>query len=292
MDILQALSEVYKGLGDTLAEVRMQAVVPADVKKGELPLTVDGKEHILQFTGERGCAKVVYAERQIALFYTNVTGDDVSDEDYSRGAVTGLDPDYCDDRDIKYVINEFTETLLKYFSKKAVRAGKSNLPKPVSKTAAKNGLVAYDPNTLGSRFTTIFPDLREEYRQNVERYGTFLPEEFFLQYGNRAILDTLQKNDKTKMKKLFNLLNEIYEDGTNETQSLIAVTLLGGLGNDPTLLANAGEYMSEDLGKEVRLINKYLASTGGKRAVKKLENPPPYKPKKDKSRKKKKSILA
>ena len=90
------------------------------------------------------------------------------------------------------------------------------------------------------------------------------------------------------MKKLFQILNEIYEDGTNDTQSLIAVTILGELNNDQILLARCVDYMSETLAPPVIEVNRYLASAAGKRAKKKLLNPPIYKPKK----KKKPGLLA
>ena len=89
-----------------------------------------------------------------------------------------------------------------------------------------------------------------------------------------------RQNDKQRMKKLFNLLDDIYEDGTNETQSLIAVTILGAMHTDPQLVENAKEYMSETLAQPVLAVVRYLNSPAGKRAEKKLENPPPYKPKK------------
>ncbi|HZK38880.1 MAG TPA: hypothetical protein VFD23_01860, partial [Clostridia bacterium] len=74
----------------------------------------------------------------------------------------------------------------------------------------------------------------------------------------------------------------IYEDGTNEIQSLIAVSILGSLGNDQDLLANCVDYMSKDMLSPVIQVNKFLASKSGKGAKMRLENPPPYKPKKAK----------
>ena len=98
------------------------------------------------------------------------------------------------------------------------------------------------------------------------------------------MLDTIRKNDKLKMKKLFGLLNEIYEDGTNEIQGLIAVTILGSMNNDQELIANCVDYMCKDMLGPVIQINKYLASSSGKGARMRLENPPPYKPKKAKKK--------
>ena len=88
------------------------------------------------------------------------------------------------------------------------------------------------------------------------------------------------------MRKLFNLLNEIYDDGTNEIQDIIVVTILGQLNNDQELLANCVDYMSVDMTSPVIQVNKYLAKS--KSARMRLENPPKYKPKK----KKRKSVFS
>lgn len=48
---------------------------------------------------------------------------------------------------------------------------------------------------------------------------------------------------------MITLFNDIYEDGTNETQSLLCVTVLGSLGNDKEMLAKAEEFMSDPLKK-------------------------------------------
>ncbi|MBQ8945055.1 MAG: hypothetical protein IJ050_11270 [Clostridia bacterium] len=79
------------------------------------------------------------------------------------------------------------------------------------------------------------------------------------------------------MKKLFAILNDLYLDGTNNTQSIITVTVLGQLGDE--LLANCTDYMAPELLTPVIQVNKYLASS--KSARMRLENPPAYKPKKN-----------
>ena len=179
-------------------------------------------------------------------------------------------------------MNEFSETLVEHFGTKNQKPTKQKLPQPVSKAAAKSGAVSYDPNTLANRFTAIYPELREEYKTNCEQYGQFLPEDFFMNHGTPVVLATIKENDPVKMRKLFNLLNDIYEDGTNEVQSLIAVTILGAMNNDQEMLAACVDYMCEDMMGPVINVNKYLASKGGKSARMRLENPPKYKPEKAK----------
>ena len=83
------------------------------------------------------------------------------------------------------------------------------------------------------------------------------------------------------MKKLFKLLNDIYEDGTNDTQSIVAVTILGcSLADNPDLIDIAKEHFSETMSEPVSEIIKYLRKS--KSARMRLENPPVYKPKKEK----------
>ena len=85
------------------------------------------------------------------------------------------------------------------------------------------------------------------------------------------------------MRKLFNLLNDIYEDGTNDTQSLVAVTILGSsLAANPELIDIAKEHFSDTMMEPVSEIISYLRKS--KSARMRLENPPLYKPQKQKKK--------
>ena len=84
------------------------------------------------------------------------------------------------------------------------------------------------------------------------------------------------------MKKFFNMMNEVYLDGTNEVQSLIAVTIFSQLNNDDELLANCVDYMDPEFAAIVINVNRFLASKQGQKAQRLLDNPPAYKPPKEK----------
>ncbi|MBQ4267372.1 MAG: hypothetical protein IJB93_04190, partial [Clostridia bacterium] len=156
-------------------------------------------------------------------------------------------------------------------------------PQTVSKAQVKNGSF-YDPNTLASKLCLVFPELRDYYKAMLSEYNEFYAEEFFQKYGTAKVIAAIKENNPATMKKLFQVLNEIYEDGTNETQSVIAVTILGELNNDQILLARCVDYMSETMAPPVIEVNKYLAGVRGKKARKQLQNPPAYKPKKKKKK--------
>ncbi len=286
-DIYSVLADINSGLTSTLSECGFTVVVPEGTESGALPAVTDSGRITIEYKGENKALKLEHFNNKITLLGVYKEGEILS-SDYSRLSLSLLDAETADAKDVKYIVNEFGETLTERFGTKAAKPVKSKLPTPVSKAAAKSGAVSYDANTLANRFTAIYPELREEYRINCEKYGQFLPEDFFVNHGNAVVLATIKENDPVKMRRLFNLLNEIYEDGTNETQSIIAVTILGSIDNNQEMLANCVDYMCDDMMSPVIQVNKYLASSSGKSAKMRLANPPKYKP----AKKKKKGIMS
>ncbi len=239
-------------------------------------MSSDGVDSIT-FTGEKGVVKLVYSNERVEMYLGD--DQDIPDAADSKIATSLLVAD-AGDRDINYVVSEVKEMLDDKFSEKKATAKQRQMQKStVSKNAVKRGSF-YDASTLASRLCLIYPELRDEYKANLEKYDDFLGEEFFENYGAKFIIDEIKGGNDANLKKLFQLLNEIYEDGTNDTQSLIAVTILGKLDNDVMLLARCVDYMSETMAPPVIQVNKYLQTAAGKKAKKQLANPPAYKPKK------------
>lgn len=258
----------------------------------KIMLSLDEKATALGFTKAEGSneSEVIYeGEKGVIKFvsedgkFTVYTGESTEKVD-SRLCASLLDEN-SDDKDVRFIVSETADALQNKFDKKApsmIKKTSQKGPQTVSKTAVKHGSF-YDANTLASKLCIVFPDLRPDYKEHLASYeGDFLGEEFFMEHGTKYVIDAIKENNPHTMKKLFQVLNEIYEDGTNDTQSLIAVTILGELDNDQILLARCVDYMSETMAPPVIEVNKYLASPAGKKAKKKLLNPPPYKPKKEK----------
>lgn len=270
-DIRENVSAVIDGLKETLDKNSFTSVN-----------TQSDSEYA--YTSEKGTIKIVYEDNKILLYSTDLSYDEAQEGDYKRMALSLLE-DESTPKDIKYIASDFAETINDtYADKKAVKKNNYKTPKAVSKTAARNGSVSYDTNTLASRICLIYPELKSVYKDNLEKYEEFLGEDFFVNHANKYIMDTLKSNDPMMMKKLFNVLNDIYENGSNEVQDVVAVTILGEIDNDQIILANCIDYMSDIMTPVVINVNKYLASASGKKAKKKLLNPPPYKPKKEKKK--------
>lgn len=271
MNAKTALELILKGLEPALQETEFKAV------------KAKREDHIAVFASDAGTLRVKLEGDRAALQHCAQEPDEADDGDYKQLAISLLELDGATERDCQYIANDFADMVREKFRKgKKIASAGAKPPKSISKTAIRNGDAYYDALSFGNSFTAMFPELRAAYKENYERYGEFLAEEFFLTVGNPLVMDIIQRNDKVLMKRMFGLFNDVYENGVNDVQSLVCVTILGSLGNDEVLLARCADYMSADLAPVVIKVNRYLATGAGKRAQKKLDTPPIYKPKKKK----------
>ena len=182
--------------------------------------------------------------------------------------------DALDDRDVKSVANEVSEEVRSLFAKKKKgRPGQDQNAQGRIPLQGKERCCQLRCRLLANRFGVLYPDMKDEIKRNIATYGEFLPETFFTEYGTPRVLEVMRSGREADIKKLFKALGEIYEDGINEVQDIIGVTILGEMKNDPQLMEIADRYMTEYMAGPVHEINKLTAKNN--RWTKKLKNPPP-----------------
>ncbi len=234
------------------------------------------------FSGDKGMYRLVYNPDGPVLEFDCAYETDESEAKWNTVSKTLFELEAIEERDAKSTANEISDEITSLFAaRKKVDLDKIKMPKAVSRTKAKNGAINYDTDSLANRFGVLFPDLKDEIKRNIAAYGEFLPETFFMEYGTPRVLDVLRNGSDAEVKKMFKMLNEVYEDGTNEVQDIIGVTILGEMKGDKELMTRADEYMIEYMAGPVHEINKLTAKNN--RLTKKLKNPPPFKPKKEKN---------
>ena len=232
----------------------------------------------ISFSGEKGIYRIVY-DSSSSIMAFECAYENSENAEFNTISRSLFDAESYDERDAKSLANGINNEITSLFkSRKKVDLDKIKMPKAVSRTKAKNGVVSYDTDSLANRFATLYPDMKDDIRANIAQYGEFLPETFFMEKGSARIIDVIANGSETDVKKLFKMLNEVYEDGTNEVQDIIGVTILGEMKNDPKLMEVADKYMSDYMSGPVHEINKITAKNNS--LTKKLKNPPPYKPKK------------
>ena len=238
---------------------------------------------VRDFEGEKGVLRLVFSTDRIHLLSGETGVDRTDDAAFNLDSTFLFEPETFDERDLKSLVNEMTEYLSEtYAEKKAIVSKKKNI-QTVSRTAAKMGAMAYDPVTLANKLCAMYPGMKDELKENIATYDEFLCEDFFVNHMNAEILRDIRENNPQRMKKLFGILGEIYEDGTNEVQSLIAVTILGQIQDDPVLTQNMLPYLTDTMAEPVLAASERLKKSRSSRM--RLENPPKYKPKKQKKRK-------
>lgn len=243
---------------------------------------VKTEDETLTFKGNKGIFRVSYDNKTNIVSLEKAYEDASGESKFKNVSKSLLEVETADERDCRSISNEIIDEIeALYKSKNKNDIEKIKMPKAVSRAKAKSGVISYDVDSLANRFGILFPDLKDDIKKNLARYGEFLPETFFTEIGTPRVIDVIKNGTEAEQKKLFKMLGDVYEDGTNEVQDIIGVTILGEMKNDPQMMAVADKYMTEYMAGPVHEINKITAKNG--KWTKKLKNPPAYKPKKKKA---------
>ena len=268
MQLNEAFKIIEKNLGDTNNELGFK-------KSGET-------ENNITFSGEKGIYRIAFDDETSILSFECAYEDKGGETSFNTTSRSLFELDRIDEKDVRSIANEARDEINHLFNaRKKANLDSIKMPKAVSRTKAKNGSISYDVDSLANRFGALYPEFKDEIKMNIAQYGEFLPETFFTEHGNAKVLDIIKNGNEAEQKRLFKMLGEIFEDGTNEVQDIIGVTILGEMKNDKEMMAVADKYMTEYMAGPVHEINKLTAKNN--RYTKKLKNPPAYKPKKNKS---------
>ena len=278
-----AIAQILRDTKDVMEQNEFSVVRPDGLSKDELPVRQSEDHKYMDFSGKKGTIRLEFFGNQSILYFSNVAPEEATEEDFKKVSMNYFDLESFEEKDVKSFCNEVNDAVQEKFgSHQEAKSKRIKTPAPISRSAVRNGNQSYDANTLANRLLGMYPELKEPYRENFETYGDFMAEDFFMNHATPIIMETIRSGSTKECNKLFRILNDIYESGLNDTQSLIAVSILGEMKNDAKMLETAKEYMCDDMRDLVILVNKRLYSSAGKKDLEKLKNPPPYKPKKEK----------
>lgn len=267
MELIEAYKIIEKYLADTNKELGFSRI--------------NSNDNTLTFKGNKGLYRFAFDKDSNILSIENADEDNGDETEFRSISKSLFELGNADERSCRSAANEAIDEIKPIFAtRKKADIENVKMPKGISRGKAKSGLISYDVDSLANRFGVLFPELKEDIKQNIVDYGDFLPETFFKEVGTPKVLDIIKNGTASEQKKLFKMLNEVYEDGTNEVQDIIGVSILGEMKNDPKMMAVANEHMSDYMGSPVREINKITGKNN--KYTKQLSNPPAYKPKKKK----------
>lgn len=98
---------------------------------------------------------------------------------------------------------------------------------------------------LLSRFLTIFPQYKEAYQEHVGKYGECLYVDFFEKTAVVCMRELLEQNDKKRLKKFFELLNQYYTLGDKNAAAVVSAVIMKESITDEKLEQTAYKYMED-----------------------------------------------
>ncbi|MBQ6862942.1 MAG: hypothetical protein IJO14_01760 [Clostridia bacterium] len=275
------MDAVYTGILPACAACGFTPVFKDDMDRKQPAVYARDAASVIDFASEKGKLRIVFSNNRIHLLSCAPDVEAADDSMYNLDGTFLMILEEYDKKDIRSVVNEMSEQISESYTKKTKITSKKGAPSTVSKASVRSGASSFDPYTLASKLAVAYPELKNALHENVEAYGDFLCEDFFLNHANPVIRATIVENNPTKVKKLFTILGEMYEDGTNACQSLIAVTVLGEIcREDKNLMTQIIPYLTDSMLEPVSTVMQHLNASKSARA--RLDNPPTYKPKKKK----------
>ena len=119
-----ALNLIIKGIEGTVKNAGLNIEYPEGVRPPELPITEEGHKSIIMYRGENGRIRIVHENDKLALHIATADESDAPDDDMPRVALSLLDLETFDERDLKYIFEEYIETIEKAFGTKTASKGK------------------------------------------------------------------------------------------------------------------------------------------------------------------------
>ena len=151
----------------------------------------------------------------------NKSNKDSLSENWKLLSTWLFDPNENTVADAENIANDFIETIL------------SNSNKQVKKAAKRNDTnEGVNPMFLMNRFVSIFPELKDDIKEEKEYYNEFRFVTFTKEKIVPRVHNFISTNRKDKIKKFCNLLNDMYEQGDLDVQSIIMVVILGSISDD------------------------------------------------------------
>lgn len=143
------------------------------------------------------------------------------------------------ENDAKAVGVDFADTLRTAMGIKASRVS-SNVALPTTEKGESINVL-----TLTQKLLAIFPQYKDDYKQEVADYGKFLYVDFLTSKFVPEIKDLISSKNKKQLKKLFDMLDEMYINGDSVTSDMVVILISSAVFGDSERIETAASFMEE-----------------------------------------------
>ena len=155
-------------------------------------------------------------------------------------------------KDAEAVAIDFVDTLRKNLGIKAARktTGAAALPTVDSSKVTVQTLVA--------KLLAIYPELKEVYKSETAEKGKFLYLDFSTKYFIPAIRKSLDEKAKKNVKKLMDMLSEVFTSGDRASTNLVVMMLTAAIGTSAERFETAAARL-EDCPHLITAVNNQVS---------------------------------
>ena len=242
------LKEAFKVISDKV-EAELE---PKGFKKVSAA-SADSNEMVALFVSDNMAYSVVYYVDKMHMVMRECgMTDDGPDNDWRTLATWMFDPDNDTLKEANSIGNDFVDVISGDKAIKKQRTAKKTKQKKDDEGNA-------DPIFLSKRLVALFPELKEEIRNEEDCYYPFRSVTFTRASVVPKVNDLIKRGYDADIKKLMTLLSNQYANGDVDTRSIITIVILNSV--DPGYDEKIEEYMSEELKKAFASAKKYRGKT-------------------------------
>ena len=240
------LDKAFTHISDKVEE----ALKPQGFTKAKIAST-DENEMVSLYTSENMAYSVIYfKDKQHMLLRECAMTDDGPDNKWKTLATWMFDPDHDTMKEAGSIANDFCDAIS---APSAVKKAKQ------AKKTKKSDDGNADPLFLAKRFITLFPDIKDEIRDEQDCYYPFRGATFAKASIVPRVNKLVKSGNKGDLKKLGGILSTQYTNGDVDTRSIITIVILNSIPEEDE--AKIEEYLDDNLKKSFSFAKKYRNKT-------------------------------
>ena len=174
--------------------------------------------------------------------------DNAPDNEWKTMATWMFDPETDSEKEAESIGNDFAENVSSPVFKQISR------PKKKKKKESDDG--NGDPVFFSKRLINIFPELRDEIREEQDSYEDFRAVTFTKEHIVPKVMELLSEGTQSEIDKLSDILSAQYSYGDIDTRPLITIVILNSI-TEHSQKDAIKQNMSEDLIKAWTAAEKF-----------------------------------
>ncbi len=206
-------------------------------------------ELVSLYTGEETAYSVIYyKDKKHMVMRSCDMVDNAPDNEWKTIATWMFDPAADSEKEAESIGNDFVDNVSSPVFKQAAR------PKKKKKKDSDDG--SGDPVFFSKRLINVFPELRDEIRDEQDSYEEFRAVTFTREHIVPKVHELLSSGTDSEIDKLSEILSAQYSYGDIDTRPLITIVILNSI-TEQTQKDSIKRNMSDDLLKAWAAAEKY-----------------------------------